>query len=237
MILVGIDTCGSMGTVALGRVESAAQLSSLGWAELAGRSSAAMLVPELERLLRASGLSFAEVGALVVVDGPGSFTGIRIGLATAKGLAEAGSLPVFAISRLRVLAETAQAGFAALDAGRGEFYFAAYGEDAPNTFARPPLLDQTRAIAAQEAELLLTAPELAQRFDQLPGGASECVACEQKVAVAFPAVHLVAPPTAGDALQVALPTILAGQPSPLAELDGRYLRRTELYSVSSPACS
>jgi tRNA threonylcarbamoyladenosine biosynthesis protein TsaB len=59
-----------------------------------------------------------------VVNGPGSFTGLRAGLAAAKGLCEAASLPLAAVSRLAVLAEAAGLGdgFAVLSAGRGEFY-------------------------------------------------------------------------------------------------------------------
>jgi tRNA threonylcarbamoyladenosine biosynthesis protein TsaB len=66
----------------------------------------------------------ADLAAIVVVNGPGSFTGMRTGLATAKGLCEASSLPLVTVSRLAVLAAGA-AGLntmAALDAGRGELY-------------------------------------------------------------------------------------------------------------------
>jgi tRNA threonylcarbamoyladenosine biosynthesis protein TsaB len=58
------------------------------------------------------------------VSGPGSFTGVRVGMAASKGLCEAAGLSLAAVSRLEILAEAAelQAGVAALDAGRGEFY-------------------------------------------------------------------------------------------------------------------
>ncbi len=61
---------------------------------------------------------------LVSFTGPGSFTGIRAGLAAAKGLCEAAGLPLAAVSRLEVLANTAELadGYAALEAGRAEVY-------------------------------------------------------------------------------------------------------------------
>ena len=58
------------------------------------------------------------------MNGPGSFTGVRVGLAAAKGLCEAAGLPLAAVSRLEMLAVAAglEDGLAVLDAGRGEFY-------------------------------------------------------------------------------------------------------------------
>ncbi len=70
--------------------------------------------------------------AIAVVTGPGSFTGVRIGLAAAKGLAEARNVPLLAMSRLAVLAQAVRARTAAprvatvLDAGRSDLYLGIY---------------------------------------------------------------------------------------------------------------
>jgi tRNA threonylcarbamoyladenosine biosynthesis protein TsaB len=229
VILLGIDTCGSIGTLALGRVEQdpAGPLVFVGSSELPGRSAAAMLVPSLDRLLRDSGLQVRELAGLVVVDGPGSFTGIRIGLSSAKALAEAARLNLYAISRLLVLAHAGQSPCAALDAGRGEFYFGSWV--------------QVRAASPDEGtevweEWLLTGQQLLARLRDRPAGADPCCVCEQNVASVLDqagiSLRLVDSPTAAQALLASLTAVRAGRPTELAGLDGRYLRRSDLYHAS-----
>ncbi|PLX93844.1 MAG: tRNA (adenosine(37)-N6)-threonylcarbamoyltransferase complex dimerization subunit type 1 TsaB [Desulfuromonas sp.] len=62
------------------------------------------LLVQVEQLLAATGLALVDLDLLGVVHGPGSFTGLRVGLATAKGLATAADLPVVGLSTLEVLA-------------------------------------------------------------------------------------------------------------------------------------
>src|ERR1017187_3763721 len=102
-LLLGIDTCGPSGSVALGRLNGEA-VEILGQIELEGRSYSATLVAAVGELLTRSGLELRNLTAIVAVNGPGSFTGVRVGLAAAKGLAEAARIPVVAVSRLEVLA-------------------------------------------------------------------------------------------------------------------------------------
>lgn len=114
-----IDTCGEVGSVAL--AEDAAVVAG---EMLPARGSSSTLLPAVARLLEAKGWTMSGLDGIGVVSGPGSFTGVRVGLAAAKGLCEAAGLPLAAVSRLEVLAEAAGllAGLAVLDAGRGEFY-------------------------------------------------------------------------------------------------------------------
>jgi tRNA threonylcarbamoyladenosine biosynthesis protein TsaB len=93
-------------------------------AEFPLRSASAMLSSELKRMLASSGVALRELSGIGVVSGPGSFTGVRTGLAIAKGLCEVAGLPLASVSRLEVLAEAAdlREGFAVLDAGRGSLY-------------------------------------------------------------------------------------------------------------------
>lgn len=114
-----IDTCGETAGVALYCGQQVVVAEHLAQ----GRASAE-IVAATRRLLGHAGWRVQELGAVGVVRGPGSFTGIRAGLAVAKGLCEAAGVPLIAVSRLEVLADAAalQRGFAVLDAGRGEVY-------------------------------------------------------------------------------------------------------------------
>jgi tRNA threonylcarbamoyladenosine biosynthesis protein TsaB len=89
----------------------------------------AQLVPQIAALLQKHGLSKADIGAFIVVSGPGSFTGLRVGLAAIKALAEILQKPIVSVSLLQVLATLGRAQgkvVAVLDAGRSEVYFGAY---------------------------------------------------------------------------------------------------------------
>jgi len=102
-LLLGIDTCGPTGSVALGRW-SGSSVEILGQIELEGRSYSSTLVAAVSELLARAGMQLGQLSAIVAVNGPGSFTGVRVGLAAVKGLAESARIPVVAVSRLEVLA-------------------------------------------------------------------------------------------------------------------------------------
>jgi tRNA threonylcarbamoyladenosine biosynthesis protein TsaB len=136
-----IDTCGEVGSVALcnGELVVAAEM-------LVARGSSSALLPAVARLLAVQGWGLAELDGVGVVSGPGSFTGVRVGLAAAKGLCEAAGLPLAAVSRLEVLADAAglQDGCAVLDAGRGEIYLRVVAAGKEMLCG----LDEARGIAA-----------------------------------------------------------------------------------------
>ena len=82
----------------------------------------ATLVAAVSELLSRFEVALKNVGAIVVVNGPGSFTGVRVGLSAVKGLAEPAQIPVVAVSRLAVLSAKAGVTSAALDAHRHEVF-------------------------------------------------------------------------------------------------------------------
>jgi tRNA threonylcarbamoyladenosine biosynthesis protein TsaB len=98
--------------------------------EDAERAHAAALLPAVERALGDAGLALDDVEAFAVSIGPGSFTGLRIGLATVKAFALGGARPTAAVPSLAALAwphrDEAPAVVACLDAQRGEAYAACY---------------------------------------------------------------------------------------------------------------
>ncbi|MEN6585584.1 MAG: tRNA (adenosine(37)-N6)-threonylcarbamoyltransferase complex dimerization subunit type 1 TsaB [Sulfuricella sp.] len=96
--------------------------------ELAGQRHSDLLLPMLEALLGDAGLTLGVLDGIAFGEGPGSFTGLRIGCGVAQGLALGADLPVLGISTLLALAAAApgERVIACLDARIGEIYHAAY---------------------------------------------------------------------------------------------------------------
>jgi len=95
-----------------------------------GRSLSELLVPTIERVAAAAGLKIADIDYFACGLGPGSFTGVRIGVATIKGLSIVRNKPVIGISSLDILAKnvepTQRPIVTALDARRGLVYCSSY---------------------------------------------------------------------------------------------------------------
>ncbi|HEX4039026.1 MAG TPA: tRNA (adenosine(37)-N6)-threonylcarbamoyltransferase complex dimerization subunit type 1 TsaB [Acidobacteriaceae bacterium] len=213
-VLLGIDTCGPLGTVALARIEKDEAIV-LTQTVLAGKTYSAELIPAIRGLLAAQNIAFHHLVTIVVTKGPGGFTGIRIGLSTAKGLAEAKAVPIIAVSRLAVLACKAQTSAAALDASRGEFYFGSFSG---------------RSISAIRSEQLLSRDLFLARAADL---GPQLAVCEESLRIA-PSATLVDPPTAADALHLAFPRLRAQDYDDPVLLDGDYLRRSDAEIFSKP---
>jgi len=130
MILLAIDTSGKNGSIALTRAasESATDLEILDVVPLEGGTFSAQLVPQISNLLNSHKLTKNDVDAFVVVSGPGSFTGLRVGSAAVKALAEILQKPIAAVSRLEAVTRSGSRpdSVAVIDAGRGEFYVGEY---------------------------------------------------------------------------------------------------------------
>src|SRR4029450_12398160 len=101
----GLDTATWTAAVGLARADCALAED----VERASRAHIASLPHLVERVLARAGLGIRDVEALAVSIGPGSFTGLRIGLGLAKGLAFAGGLPLAAVPTLDALAHAAEA--------------------------------------------------------------------------------------------------------------------------------
>jgi tRNA threonylcarbamoyladenosine biosynthesis protein TsaB len=91
-------------------------------------SRAVRVLEDADQLLRGSAVERDELSAIVVGTGPGSFTGMRLGLAAARGLALALELPVAGVSTLAALAAGAPGAVPVVDAGRREVFTLVSGE-------------------------------------------------------------------------------------------------------------
>ncbi len=209
MYLLAIDTCGAVGGVGLGELtrESGSQVCL--WSrELAGKTYSELLLGAVGELLSEAKTTLEELAGVVVIHGPGSFTGIRIGVSAAKGLAEALAIPVIAVSRLELLAGKTVKGNAAavLDAVRGEFFAGLYRE------------------GVRQAEFLATRELFPGALEGLP-----VVVCEERVLQSLGEFgpELVSAPSAADALRVGAKRFKAGLFDDAATLDANYLRRSE----------
>ncbi len=206
-LLLGVDTCGPVGSVALARLAEGT-VEILGQTEIDGRSCSSTLVTAIAELLKQAGIQLGLLDSIVVVNGPGSFTGVRVGLAAVKGLAEGRQIPVIAASRLEVLANIAGTTTAALDAHRKEIYL-------------------RLGDAAQATEMLARAHELAE-IVPAPEQIAVCdEAAERLLGEVWPQTELVrvSAPTAADALKLCAPR--KWEIADLALLDGHYLRRSD----------
>jgi tRNA threonylcarbamoyladenosine biosynthesis protein TsaB len=97
-------------------------------------SRAVSVLQDVDELLREAGAEQSDLTRLVVGTGPGSFTGLRLGLAAARGLAFALELPVAGISTLRALAAASPGALPVIDAGRREVFVL----DGPKPAVRKP---------------------------------------------------------------------------------------------------
>jgi tRNA threonylcarbamoyl adenosine modification protein YeaZ len=113
VLILGFDTATDIATSAL--VADGAVLGE-------GRSRPQELIAEIDRMLVDVGLAPVDLTAIVVGTGPGSFTGTRIGLAVARGLALSLDIPAAGVSTLDALAAAAPGAFPVVDARRGEIF-------------------------------------------------------------------------------------------------------------------
>ena len=120
-----------------------------------GLTQSELLLPMAENMLKCLGLSFDDVGLLACAVGPGSFTGVRIGVALVKGIAFNKNIPCVAVSTLDELAENL-AGLdgiivPVMDARRAQVYTATYRGEGGNLTKLTP--DRAIAIAELAEEL------------------------------------------------------------------------------------
>jgi tRNA threonylcarbamoyladenosine biosynthesis protein TsaB len=223
MLIVSVDTSGRQGSIALCRGDGDS-FEVLQLTSLEGGTYSAQLLPRIAETLQQNSLNKAEVDGFVVVSGPGSFTGLRVGLSTVKGLCEVLRKPLATVSMLEALVLThGQAGesaIAVLDAGRGEIYVGEYRLG----FGRATLV----------REYIARLDEFAA---QPPAVSGNLLTVDEKVAEGLHAANrhviLVAPVDAGEIGHIGIRKLLTGDTADPATIDVNYIRRSdaELFST------
>lgn len=202
MKMLLINTCGDEGVVALAEGDAVLARESL-----PSRGTSEHLMPAIRRLFGGLEWGVAELGAVGVVDGPGSFTGVRVGLSAAKGLCEAVAVGMIAMSRLGLIAaevESAGEVVGVLDGGRGEYYCGVYRQ------------------GVKLVEELMKAEEVRRWLARGVG-----VTCEARAALSLQELRVLEEPGAEAMLRMARRRVAAGEWSDVAAADANYLRRTD----------
>ena len=128
MLTLGIETSSACGSVAV--VKDGKTLAKKVFTRTLGHSD--RLIPACDAVLRKANVKLADLDGVAVGTGPGSYTGLRVGIAAAKGLALLSGIPVVGVPSFDALVAAHQAKiksplfFAVSDAKRGEYYLGAY---------------------------------------------------------------------------------------------------------------
>jgi tRNA threonylcarbamoyladenosine biosynthesis protein TsaB len=185
------------------------------------------LVPSMDRLLTALNMSFSDIAAIAVTNGPGSFTGVRLGVMTARTVAQLCDIPVYPLNTLDVIAMNCLCCegtiCAMLDARKGEIFSALYRREGCSlrklsdyrVHSPEGLVED---LAAREGPVTATGNALA-RYGALIAGASA-----EKV-MAMPSSYWY--PRGGSLLRAALDSLSAGKGMSYHEVTAFYMRDSE----------
>jgi tRNA threonylcarbamoyladenosine biosynthesis protein TsaB len=222
MLILSIDTSGKNGSVVLARGDGE-RFELLASSPVEGGTFSAQLIPQIARLLSDNNLKKSDIDAFAAATGPGSFTGLRIGLTAVKGLAEILRKPIAAVSMLEacVLAcgikydDTRV--FAALDAQRNEVYLGEY------------ILN--KGHASRIDELLVSREEFVQRVQ-----GKVAVTPDEELAKAARSADVltIERPTSVDIARIGLQKIARGETVTVEELDANYIRRSDAEIFAKP---
>lgn len=178
MILLAIDTSGSGCHAALYDCGSDRVLGEAG-ADI-GRGHAERLMAFIDDALERAGVALSDIGRIAVTVGPGSFTGIRVGVAAARGLALALGVPAVGVTTLSALAadhRSARPLLVAMDAKRSEIYCQLFSPE--GAALSPPMLlsvEEARHMAASHDGDVAGSAALLLREDAAAGGDAVAIA-------------------------------------------------------------
>ena len=242
MLVLSVDTTGRQGSVSLARGEDR-RFELIETIPIQGGTFSAELVPQIAELLTRNNFKKEDLHAFAAASGPGSFTGLRVGLAAIKALAEILQKPIAAVSMLEAVAATqsswrdqeavweidAKATVAAvLDAGRGELYVGEYnyGDPVPVRVQEAVMLPSELADMVEQhgQKLAVVTPHL-EIINQL-----QAMVSDKHLLWSRAIPH---PGSAGIA-KLGIAKILAGNTITPDDLDANYVRRSDAEIFSLP---
>jgi len=229
MLLLAADTSGKQGSIALAECRAGESCAVIEVVPLAGGTFSAQLIPQIAALLEAHGRSKSDVDAFAVANGPGSFTGLRVGLAAIKALAEVLQKPIAAISLLEAVACSGAAHgrvLAALDAGRSDVYVGDYELDpevrlhSERLLSRAEFLTEAKAAALAGNAMVTPDAALAEAVRISTGAATS--------------VKLIAYPDSGVIARLGWDHLQRGQTVCPEDLEANYIRHSDAEIFSKP---
>lgn len=206
-MILSIDTTSEFGSVALTEANVVIEEVALHSPEGFGH----VLFGHIQQLLERRGTTVHQMEGFAAASGPGSFTGVRVGLAAAKGLAEATGKRMVAVSNLRALASFGSAPLRAtlIDARRGEIYGAVYNSQ----------------LELVMPEAVLKLENWLKSLEKLHQGSYEIISVAQ-IDTAVPVV--IAPRELAAAIgHIAWDEFTLGRSSDPADIDANYVRRSD----------
>jgi tRNA threonylcarbamoyladenosine biosynthesis protein TsaB len=221
MIVVGIDTATPQVSVALGT-----ESSILGKIQIAGKARQESVTPALEQLLAWTGVDLDQVGGFAVGIGPGLFTGLRVGVETAKTLAQVTKAPIIAVASIDALAYavryTSRTIAAVIDGRRHEVFSALY-RPVPGGVLRltDPQVQRPEALAADlEARPgeVLAVGDGAILFRDVLRAVGARVECASRA---------LAHPDAASLVELAVPRFLREEHDQVFDVVPMYLRKSD----------
>ena len=220
MKILALDSSATVATVALCEDERLLAESTLN----NGNTHSETLLPMVEALLRSYGITVREVDLFAATNGPGSFTGVRIGAATLKGLAFGSDKPCLGVSTLEAIAENlvVRAGLICpvMNARRSQVYTALFRSDG----ASLTRLREDEAISIEELDELLS--QYGEPISFCGDGVEVTLPALQKTE-ALPVPDRLLHQSAYSAAQVALRAYRAGLRTNDAEFTVTYLRPSQ----------
>ena len=220
MLILGIESSTAVSSVAIGSEQGIIASASLS----RGKGHAEFVVPAIRYIANEADVSMRQLAGVAVGLGPGLFTGMRVGVATAKSIAQALRIPIIGTPSLDILAygvrHSPRLICAAVDARRGEVFTAFYRQ-VPGGIQRlsdyvawPPERLAGEVEARGEETLFVGNGALVYRA-KLPHARTEY------------ASHAQAFPTASSLVELALPRFMREDNDPLLELEPLYVRKTD----------